>query len=232
MSQLCVIFDLDGTLCSTSEVDDECYRSAAAAALGVQAAEIDWIRADHITDSGIAHWLWNRFRSRPPSGEELHRLKGDFLRRLESERSAAPVRFRAVDSASSFVEELQGAGVALGIGTGGWRVTAELKLMAAGLDTHLLRATADDAHARAEIFGLARSRTAAVPGPQTTVLVGDGVWDVATACELGWRFLGVGAGASAARLHEAGAAVVIPDYSRRDAVDTIQRARIPSSAGR
>jgi phosphoglycolate phosphatase-like HAD superfamily hydrolase len=36
MRQLCVIFDLDGTLCDTSDVDDECYQMAAAAALGVQ----------------------------------------------------------------------------------------------------------------------------------------------------------------------------------------------------
>src|SRR5919201_6095231 len=67
MTQLCVIFDLDGTLCDTNAVDDDCYRQAAAATLAVPPSEIDWTSAPHITDSGIAHWLWERLRGRVPT---------------------------------------------------------------------------------------------------------------------------------------------------------------------
>jgi len=41
MTQLCVIFDLDGTLCDTNAVDDDCYRRAAAATLAVPPSGID-----------------------------------------------------------------------------------------------------------------------------------------------------------------------------------------------
>jgi phosphoglycolate phosphatase-like HAD superfamily hydrolase len=232
MTQLCVIFDIDGTLCDTSDVDDVCYRYAAAAALKVSPSEIDWTGAPHHTDSGIARWLWERFRARSPSREELDRLRDDFLRRLEAERVADANRFRPVRAAPQFLDGLRRVAPILGIGTGGWRVSAEFKLGAAGIDPGLLYATADDAESRAEIFSLAWTRASAdSERPRATILVGDSVWDVATARKLGWRFLGVGTGAAAGRLHRAGAAVVVPDYVGPDAIEAIQRAQVPDEFG-
>lgn len=227
MTQLCVIFDIDGTLCDTSDVDDLCYRYAAAAALEVSPSEIDWTDAPHHTDSGIARWLWERFRGRAPKREELDRFRQDFLRLLEVELIANGGGFLSVKAAPEFLDTLRRAGAAVGIGTGGWRPSAELKLTAAGIDTSLLYATADDAETRAEIFSLARSRAADSEGRRATVLVGDSTWDVITAQMLGWRFLGVGAGVAAARLRKAGARLVIPDYADLDAAVAIQRARVP-----
>jgi phosphoglycolate phosphatase-like HAD superfamily hydrolase len=42
--------------------------------------------------------------------------------------------------------------------------------------------------------------------------VGDGVWDVRAARELGWRFIGIAAGEQAERLREAGAGLIVPNY--------------------
>ena len=61
------IFDVDGTLTDTTGVDDDCYRDAAAAALGVSPSIVDWSGAAHFTDAGILQWLWSAHReaSRP-----------------------------------------------------------------------------------------------------------------------------------------------------------------------
>lgn len=231
MTQPCLIFDLDGTLCDTTGVDDECYRAAAAAALNVPPAHIDWTGASHVTDAGIARWLWQRFRTRAPTPEELTRFRLDFVRRLEAERTANLHRFQPVRAAPQLLDDLRRAGALLGIGTGGWRVSAQLKLAAAGLPAELLHATADDAEARVDIFSLAWTRVTASSGrPLATVLFGDSVEDVATARQLGWRFIGVGTGLNQTRLLEAGAGIVVPDYEDRDLHDTLQRAQVPDGA--
>ena len=43
--------------------------------------------------------------------------------------------------------------------------------------------------------------------------IGDGVWDVRAARNLGWNFIGIGAGENAERLRRAGADTIIPDYN-------------------
>jgi phosphoglycolate phosphatase-like HAD superfamily hydrolase len=154
----------------------------------------------------------------------------DFLRRLEAERVTDVQRFQPVAGAPELLDQLCGVGVTLGIATGGWRMSAELKLATAGLPTNLLCATSDDAEARIDIFSLAWARATAAP-IDTTVLVGDSVLDVATARQLGWRFLGVGTGVAAFRLRDAGATIVVPDYSDLAATDMLHRAQIPVRDG-
>jgi beta-phosphoglucomutase-like phosphatase (HAD superfamily) len=228
---LCVLFDVDGTLCDTSLVDDLCYRQAAAAALQITPEEADWSHAPHRTDSGIARWLWQRYRNRPPTREERVAVRRAFVRRLEEERLANPERFRCISGAPRFVEDLRRFNVRVGIGTGGWRPSAELKLAASGLDPALLHATADDHETRDEIFLLAWSR--AMDGsarPATTLLIGDSICDVDTARRLGWRFLGIASDEARERLQEAGAVSIVPDYAGLDALQTIYSAEPPRRA--
>ena len=112
------------------------------------------------------------------------------------------------------------------------RVSAELKLSTAGLPVNLLYATADDAEARVDIFALAWDRaTAHSAAPRATILIGDRVWDVACARQLGWRFVGVGTGAAAARLREAGATMVVPDYAGLDVHEMLQPPEVPRNDG-
>jgi beta-phosphoglucomutase-like phosphatase (HAD superfamily) len=224
----CVLFDVDGTLCDTSAVDDLCYRQAAAAALHITPEEADWSLAPHRTDSGIARWLWQRHRGRPPTQEERDDLRRAFVRRLEEERLADPGRLRCIPGAPRFVEDLRRVNVCVGIGTGGWRPSAELKLAASGLDPALLHATADDHETRDEIFLLAWSR--AMDGsarPPTTLLIGDSICDVGTARRLGWSFLGIASGEARERLQGAGAVSIVPDYAGLDALQTVYSAEPP-----
>jgi beta-phosphoglucomutase-like phosphatase (HAD superfamily) len=227
----CVLFDVDGTLCDTSAVDDLCYRQAAAAALQITPEEANWSLAPHRTDSGIARWLWQRHRGRPPTQEERDALRRVFVQRLEEERLTNLERFRCIPGAPRFFEDLRRMSVRVGIGTGGWRPSAELKLTAAGIDCGLLHATADDHETRIEIFHLAWSRgVKGSPRPMATVLIGDSIFDVDTARRLGWSFLGIASGEARERLQGAGAVSIVPDYAGLDALQTVYSAEPPRPA--
>jgi phosphoglycolate phosphatase-like HAD superfamily hydrolase len=48
--------------------------------------------------------------------------------------------------------------------------------------------------------------------------VGDGIWDVYAARDLGWQFIGVGTGPRAERLRSEGASHVVSDFRDEESV--------------
>jgi len=214
MKTACILFDLDGTLCDTTDVDDECYRQAVARILGHDVHEIDWTRAPHRTDSGIARWLWNKHRGRPPIPEEIAAVRQEFFERLGLERMRSPHRFASIAGAGGFLETCLSGGLRVGIGTGGWRPSAALKLEAAGLPVELLFATSDDAETRAEIFSLAKKQALAGGVDTPVLLIGDSDCDAATARYFGWAFVGIGSETSVPRLD--GASCILRDFRSVD----------------
>ncbi|HEX5031479.1 MAG TPA: HAD family hydrolase [Candidatus Eisenbacteria bacterium] len=208
----CVVFDLDGTLCDTVDVDDECYRLAVAPTLGIHSEAVDWRGALHQTDSGIARWLWATHRGSQPTTDDIERIRCRFFGLLEVKRIEAPDRFASITGAAAFLESCVAAGLRVAIGTGGWRPSATLKLDTAGLPVDLLYATADEGETRVEIF----SKAHAAAGGAPTLLVGDSECDAATAGELGWGFVGIGSGEKEKRLRELGAGLVVENYIGKD----------------
>lgn len=215
-----VIFDVDGTLCDTSSVDDECFCATAATLLGVPLGSASWEGSPHVTDSGILEWLWTSHRGRSPAPREVEEFIARFEAALTHELQRAPERFVAIAGALPLLSHLEEQGWSFAVATGGWGRTARLKLQAAGLPVASLLASADDSHDRCEIFRLAETRANARAGAplDRTVLVGDGAWDVRVAAQLGWPMVGVGQGPRAARLRSAGAGTIFPDFADRDRV--------------
>jgi phosphoglycolate phosphatase-like HAD superfamily hydrolase len=215
-----VIFDVDGTLCDTLSVDDECFCATASTLLGVPVESSAWEASPHITDSGIVEWLWTRHRGRLPTRQEIEAFVANFETALDYELQRAPERFGAIAGALPLLGYLEEQGWSFAFATGGWGKTARLKLQAAGLPVASLVASADDSHDRCEIFRLAQIRAVARVGApfDRTVLVGDGVWDVRVAARLGWPMVGVGQGQRAARLRSEGASTILPDFLDRDGV--------------
>src|SRR5262245_56957997 len=96
MTSRLVIFDVDGTLTDTTGVDNELYLDAMTRALAVPADRCDWTDAPHMTDSGIAIWVWTRIHGREPSQGELDAMRDYFIARLEEHRAQSPARFREI----------------------------------------------------------------------------------------------------------------------------------------
>jgi len=227
------IFDIDGTLTDTNAIDDACYRSAVAAAIGVPEAEIDWSGTAHFTDRAIFDWLFD-VRGRPaPSEADIAIARNRLTELLTAAMAASPREFLPITGAPTVFSHLAKHGWLTSIATGCWGPSARLKLQAAGIDVpDALVACSDDAASRSDIVELSRDRASAFYGCEFSriVSIGDGTWDVQTAALLRLPFVGVGRGERAARLRRAGAAVVIDDYSDLDAVmNALATAPIPGA---
>ena len=220
MSDRLVIFDVDGTLCDTCDVDDVGFCAVAAEMLGAPVPPSSWKAAPDITDAGILAWLWHRHRGRGPTPEEREAFVAGFESVLARELRRASGRSLAMAGAAQLLGRLAATGWNFAFATGGWGRTARLKLRTAGLPVEPLLASSDDSPDRAEIFRLAGDRAAARSGAPhaRSVLVGDGIWDVRVAAHLGWPLLGIARGERAQRLREEGASAVVPDFQDLNAV--------------
>ena len=229
MSRL-VVFDIDGTLTDTNDVDDDCFRRAVADIFALTYASVDWSDAPHITDSSLARWLCQAHCHRDASDAELARLSAHFVDLLRQEHARVPARFAAIPGAQGLFAELRAAGWWVALATGGWFLSAVLKLGVAGLhEPEMVLASASDALTRPEIFNLACQRAAEnYRQPFTRVVfVGDAPWDVRTAAELGHGFVGVGR--REVSLRQAGASIVLSDFRDREAVlRALETADVPA----
>ena len=210
-----VVFDLDGTLALTSEVDDACWVKAAHEVLGLESIETDWGHYGHSTDEAIAMELISTRTDLPPTEVTVHLVRDAFIRQVEGSLHSDPGLFQPVPGATTVFARLKDAGWNVAIATGGWRTTARLKLKAAGIsDAEIPAAHGDDAHPREEIISAAIERSATTTSEviDRVVYIGDGRWDVAATNQLGIGFVGLGGGERAAMLLAAGAVEVRPDY--------------------
>ena len=207
------VFDLDGTLSTTNEVDSECFVAAVRAEFGFT-PESDWSAYEHCTDEGIAVEALTGYLGQSPNALQLNRLKRRFVDLLASAAAAKPHLFTPVAGAPELLRHLADSGWILCIATGAWRAPAEVKLKAAGLPESIPLFCSDGVPSREAILGaaMAHGRAIALASVSRVVAVGDGVWDVAAAANLALPFLGVGRGPHAARLCEAGALAVVPDF--------------------
>jgi phosphoglycolate phosphatase-like HAD superfamily hydrolase len=225
------IFDLDGTLADTNSVDEECYLEAMSTELGC-ALNPDWTTYQHCTDAGIAHEALADFFGRRATCEEIDRLRGRFVALLESRLAEDPSRFSAIPGAVALLSHLQEEGWHLCIATGGWSIPAELKRRAAGFPEEVRIFSSDLHHTREGILEIAIRRMRelnGVPSYDRIVNLGDGVWDVSAASALRLPFVGVGRGARADRLREAGARAVLGDFvDLEDTLATMESAEPPA----
>jgi phosphoglycolate phosphatase-like HAD superfamily hydrolase len=214
MNERLLIFDIDGTLCDTNAVDDECFLGAAGELLGLDPGVLDWQPSPHVTDSGIARYLWETHRGRLPDEAEIAAFRDRFVTILESELRRTPSRLAEIAGAAALIERLGSTRWDVAIATGGWGRSARLKLAVAGIPDRWLLASSDDSPDRVEIFRLAWQRAAERSGTSyaRTVLVGDGLWDLQVAKALGWPLVGVAHGEKAEILRRGGALAVVEDF--------------------
>ena len=212
------IFDIDGTLTNTNSVDDGCFIRALSEAHGLTGISTDWASYPHTTDSGITAKNFQERFGREPEDSELDKLRSCFVKMLNEQYESNSSGFAEIAGASVALSALmREADWAIAIATGSWRESALLKLRAAKIDFDGIPAAfAEDGLSREEILQSAVSH--ALEQHQLSsfgkiVSIGDGVWDVRTACRLNFAFLGVGGGDRAAILGRSGAKHVIEDFA-------------------
>jgi len=211
------IFDIDGTLTETNSVDSFCFVQAMTDAHSVVGMSTNWGAYAHTTDSFITSEILREHFGRPPDGEELSRFRTRFVRLLEEQRAKDGSLFAEIGGAGVALERLRREpGWALAVASGCWRASGMMKLRAAGLGLGGAPAAfAEDGLSREEILLAAVARAREVYGEESferVVSLGDGLWDVRAARNLGLAFVGVARGARARRLRRAGASHVVEDF--------------------
>ena len=212
-----VIFDIDGTLTQTTHVDDRCFVQAFADELGLTKINSDWSRYPTVCDSGITQCIFREYLQREPTVDEVSRLQRRFVELLEAAYRHEPQQFSAVPGAAAAIQNLrQDPDYKVAIATGGWQLSACLKLEKAQIDTTGLPATfADHGITREVIIAAALAMARGVyrqPQFSHVTYVGDGVWDVRAARQLGINFIGVAQGEKATALRAEGATAIIQDF--------------------
>jgi beta-phosphoglucomutase-like phosphatase (HAD superfamily) len=179
------LFDIDGTLTASNEIDSLCFADAFLDVFGIE-IDTNWDAYEHTTDRGIAtEALVRAALDASESALALHRTR--FVQLLTS-------RMRSLDEiagAGAFLAQLLARDWRIALCTGAWSDSARLKLSRAGLPTDLPLASCDDDVSREAI--LRRGMALAGGGADDIVVAfGDALWDVRAAANLKLPFIGIG----------------------------------------
>jgi phosphoglycolate phosphatase-like HAD superfamily hydrolase len=214
-----VIFDLDGTLIDAThaQADDRCFWRATRETLLLpddHPERVEGLR--HVTAHCIASQACEQYHGREITVAELDSIAARFTDLLGVEFKSIGGSSLQTRGALELISALRGpSGTGWAVATGCFARSATFKLHQAGLsDPSALVASSNDADSREDIMMIAAQRVAEKHGTVCArpTYVGDGVWDLIAARNLGWNFVGVGVGARAEELRNAGASVVLPDF--------------------
>jgi phosphoglycolate phosphatase-like HAD superfamily hydrolase len=193
----------------------------------------DWSDYDHCVDRSILIEIFEARVGRAPAAAEMQQFQNHFAQVLERTYTEEPHLFKPIAGAAEMlVDTMAKSGTGVALATGGFAVTARLKLSRAGLELpDVPAAFADDGLTREDIIRAALQRAKyayRVQEFERIVSVGDGVWDVRTAANLELDFVGIAKGRDADRLRAMGAVQVIPDYQNLEAArEALVRASVP-----
>lgn len=226
------IFDIDGTLTHSNELDNRCFIRAFADEFGIVTSFAAWQACPYITDSGLTHFILSQHFGREPLAAETARIEQRFIQLLSAAVAAEPHSLPPIAGASAAFDRLQReASWAVAIATGCWSASAQFKLRHAQINCDgIPTATADAQHAREAILNdaLLQSESFYQTVFDRVVYLGDALWDVRTTRNLHWPFVGVGTAQRAAALRNAGASHIIPDFNDYSALlDSLREAQVP-----
>jgi phosphoglycolate phosphatase-like HAD superfamily hydrolase len=216
---LLILWDIDHTLIETGGVGSEVYAAAFHKVTGRALEQMAYVSGR--TEPVIFRETLALHGIDDPGGlfslfaEEQARGYAERVPELRQRGRALPGAAQALDTLASRDDAIQS------VLTGNTRPSAQIKLSAFGLDTHLdldAAAYGTDSDARADLVGIARrratDRTGLPFGPESTVLIGDTPADVAAARDAGARIIAVATGRSSTdELADAGAATVLADLT-------------------
>lgn len=228
------IFDIDGTLTETSNVDTVCFVQAFAETHAITEINTNWADYPHATDSGVLFQLFKERFRRAPEENELLKFKNRFVSLLKEQHTQDSSLFAEISGASSILMRLsQESEWKVAIASGCWRESAALKLDIARIEiSKFPSAFAEEGLSREEILQAAvlkAQRAYFQSNFARIVSIGDGLWDVRTARNLNFSFLGVGGGERERMLRRAGATHVIKDFADYSQfVSYLKKAEIPN----
>jgi phosphoglycolate phosphatase-like HAD superfamily hydrolase len=210
-----VMFDVDGTLTQSSDLDTKAFVQALKDVFGFNSVSTDWGSYTHVSDSGILQEICLTHRGNNPTLNETERFRTRLVQVLSYKASICG-GIKPVRNASGILScLLTSQEYAVAYAGGSWADSALFKLRSAKLPTEgITYAFADDDFSREGIYSVAQRRAEDHYHCRFSrvVYIGDGVWDICAARRLGYSFIGIGGDEGSKRLHAEGATHVFPDY--------------------
>ncbi len=185
-----IIFDIDGTLIESMAVDSDLYFSSITAVLGSVEFRANLNDYDHVTDSGIIAQVMAD-NALPQDSNATDSIRSRFVAGLtEHIETVGP--FPEIPGAAQFIDKLRVSGEHdVAIATGGWKLSALLKLETSRFDVSEIPIfSCDDSPSRTEIMRSALSRLCSEY--ESVTYFGDAEWDRRACATLGCEFVPVG----------------------------------------
>ncbi len=185
-----VMFDIDGTLIDSSGFEDENYLTALRKILN-KPIESNWLKYNHVSDSGILDQIIEENGLSDERNDIYLDVQQYFFELQKNYLSKKPAI--QISGAGDFIKLLaQRDDVELAIATGGWELSAKLKLESCGIDfSGISFASSSDHFSRTEIMKIAEKKCLNKKFTNRTYF-GDAEWDKQASQELGYNFILVG----------------------------------------
>ncbi len=188
-----VIFDIDGTLADTLNIDDRLYRNSLFELFNLRLSDEEWEDAKILssgTDSGLFRLLADKYQIMKDSEDamQLH-FVNSFFNYYNSNKGS----FAEIPGAVDFIQHLSADNnFKIGIATGSWHGTGIIKLDSIGLDYRdFLFSNANISPKRSEIIKHLIDSENFSSGSDKITYIGDGIWDLAACRELNINFIGI-----------------------------------------
>ena len=216
-----MIFDIDGTLTNTKKVEDKCFMKAFEQTFEIDIWSQKWEKLKNVTDWGITEEIIYREWNRKPKKDEYELIISNFITNLKTEIIKDKSQFEEVSGAKDFfyglkeMEEFK-----LGIATGSWGKSAELKLQTIGIELDGICFSNSDYHKSREAItqDVIDQLTKQTKGlPEQIIYFGDGEWDYKTCQNIGIEFIGIDI-ENDGKLNRLGAKTVFKDYTNREQI--------------
>jgi len=213
------LFDIDGTLARSNDLDERLFARAIEEVLGVAGISTDWATYADTTDEAITRELIEKHRAGEDPNLLVSNTRARFIELVRADLGDLRRTITPVPGVPDILARLaRQEGAALAMATGGWPESARLKLEAIGVDhaAHTLCTCADHPH-RHGIIEHALGRLGR--SSDRAVYFGDGIWDARASRRLGIGFVGVAAEpGKRERLEGEGVTVILEDFSDFDQV--------------
>jgi phosphoglycolate phosphatase-like HAD superfamily hydrolase len=187
-----LVFDIDGTLLDSENVHQTGFVNALHA-IGVEFVNTYWESYTHLTDSFIAKENYETDVNRGFSPYMLELFENQFLDQIKN------CNVTQIAGANAFLQRiLKETNYAICFATGSLLKPALLKLDRAEIEyNQTVLETSNNYFTREEIVNSAIAKAKTYHNVSTfkrVISLGDGVWDVKTAQNLGIEFIGIGEG--------------------------------------
>ena len=185
-----IIFDIDGTLLHSNQLDDETYLASLTAVLGKVNLRKSWSLYQNVSGAGTLLEVLED-NSIPRTTAVIEAVERAFVERMAGHLERhGPIP--ELPGARDFVDGLsRHAGCRIAYATAGWRASALLKLNASGFPVEGVPLSSGNDHIDKQAIMLHALEQLGGPFESVTYY-GDGEQDKAAAHCLGWHFVAVG----------------------------------------